>query len=396
MQLDFHYYATYCAAILAGYSHEDSLSAAWSAQFVDCCSETVLKHIGGPVSAATTQLQLELMDSDTDILGLQKITRIWSSFHFLPGDLYAERKKCSKRFLRKYRLICNPNGKLLVDTVELARGQGIQAAGVAMHILADTWAHRYFAGTPSLVINSTNYYFYELIPVGDHFFERPVRFNHNPASADDPETGLYTGTIQQGGENSIMNLGHGRAGHLPDYSYARYRYLPSWGDYQEVIKDNPSDYEHAFRQMVYALKSLRTPGDRFETGHYDEEAVLPWLEQIREIINRRQTDASADWKALAEKISGHEVEDFDAEKYHREYIDTDKEHRDDTYLGRFIIAALSQKSMVTNRIFSSGNMLAGFSVDFQEKGFRGIRDYRRLLKKLQQEDSAGSEKEETK
>ena len=138
MQLDFHYYATYCAAILAGYSHEDSLSAAWSAQFVDCCSETVLKHIGGPVSAATTQLQLELMDSDTDILGLQKITRIWSSFHFLPGDLYAERKKCSKRFLRKYRLICNPNGKLLVDTVELARGQGIQAAGVAMHILADT------------------------------------------------------------------------------------------------------------------------------------------------------------------------------------------------------------------------------------------------------------------
>ena len=36
MQLDFHYYATYCAAFLAGCSHEDSLSIARSAQFDPC------------------------------------------------------------------------------------------------------------------------------------------------------------------------------------------------------------------------------------------------------------------------------------------------------------------------------------------------------------------------
>ena len=40
---------------------------------------------------------------------------------------------------------------------------------------------------------------------------------------------------------------------------------------------------------------------------------------------------------------------------------------------------MAQKSMVTNKIFTSGNLLAGFSVDFLEKGFRGIRDYRALL-----------------
>lgn len=39
----------------------------------------------------------------------------------------------------------------------------------------------------------------------------------------------------------------------------------------------------------------------------------------------------------------------------------------------------NHKSMVTNAIFRSGNLLAGFSVDFSEKGFRGIRDYRHLL-----------------
>lgn len=40
MQLDFHYYATYCAAFLAGYSHEESLSICTAAQFVDCCTKT--------------------------------------------------------------------------------------------------------------------------------------------------------------------------------------------------------------------------------------------------------------------------------------------------------------------------------------------------------------------
>ena len=41
---------------------------------------------------------------------------------------------------------------------------------------------------------------------------------------------------------------------------------------------------------------------------------------------------------------------------------------------------MAQKSMVTNRIFTSGSLLAGFSVDFRKKGFRGMRDYAALLR----------------
>ena len=85
---------------------------------------------------------MEMMDANTDPVGLQMITRIWASFHFLPYDL---------------------------------------------------------------------------------------------------EKGLFTNTISQFDETSVMNLGHGRAGHLPDYSFMRYKYLPAWGDYEECIKDNPSD-----------------------------------------------------------------------------------------------------------------------------------------------------------
>ena len=157
MQEDFHYYATYCAAFLAGYDHGESLKIAYSAQFVDLCTRTLLAKIKGPLSAATTQMQLELMDARTDPVGLQDITRIWSAFLFLPRDLYAGKQKCSKGYLDKYRLICGPNGDLVVKTVELAKGKPLEVVGIAMHVLADTWAHANFAGTPSLVINNTNY-----------------------------------------------------------------------------------------------------------------------------------------------------------------------------------------------------------------------------------------------
>lgn len=126
MQKDFHYYATYCAAYIAGYSHSDSLAIAYSAQFVDCCSVTLLQKIGAPSHAATTQLQLEMMNAPTDIIGRMDITRIWASFHFLPGDLYAKpEKRCSRSYLNKYRMICQPDGALLVDTVNLARGKSV-------------------------------------------------------------------------------------------------------------------------------------------------------------------------------------------------------------------------------------------------------------------------------
>ena len=380
MQLDFHYYATYCAAIIAGYTHDESLQIAYSDQFTDCCSRSLLQKLNGPLNAATTQLQLELMDARTDPAGLQDITRIWASFHFLPGDLDAKPEMyCSKRYLNKYRLICNTNSALLKDTVELARGRSKQAAGIAMHILSDTWAHRYFAGTPTLAINNVNYYFYELVPEGDDFREVQIKFNHDPRGVDDPEKSVYTSSLYQGDENSIMNLGHGRAGHFPDYGYARYKYLPAWGGYKEILKDNPSDYYHAFCQMTFALRCLKT-GEAFETGVYDFDAVKPWEDDIRSLLGKRQTDASADWKALAEKLSGCEVEDFDMDKYQNEYTAADEESRDSTFLGRFIIAALAQKSMVTNRIFTSGNPIAGASVDFAKSGFSGIKDFQKLLK----------------
>lgn len=379
MQKDFHYYATYCAAYMAGYSHEESLEIAYSAQFVDCCSRTLLAKLRGPLAAATTQLQLELMDARTDMIGLQDITRIWASFHFLPYDLSAEKKRSSFKYKNKFRLICKPNGALVKDTVELAKGNSLQAVGIAMHILADTWAHSNFAGTPSLAINNTDYYFYEIIQKDGEKIEKPVVFKHNPSALDDLEKGIYINSLYQGKENSIMNLGHGRAGHLPDYSFIRYKYLPAWGNYEELIKDNPSDYYHAFCQMIYAMKYLRKQEEEFILNRYDFAAAEPWEEEIRAIIEKRQLDAEQDWKNFGEKLSGLSIPDFELEKYEEEYLSMPKTEKEKSFLGRFFLASMAQKSMVTNKIFKSGSLLAGFSVDYMEKGFKGMKDFMLLV-----------------
>ncbi|MCR5558572.1 MAG: hypothetical protein K6F75_13565 [Butyrivibrio sp.] len=360
MQKDFHYYATYCAAYIAGFSHDECLEIAYSAQFVDVCSRTLLKKINAPLQAATTQLQMELMDSRVDIFALHDITRIWTSFHFLPADLYAKKKWRTKVYLNRYRLICGPNGDLLVDTVDLAKGKTTQAIGIAMHVLADTWAHMYFAGTPSLVINNTNFDFFEIIKDEEGFKERKINFKHNVSMKDNIDSAVYVNCIYSNKEISVMNLGHGRAGHIPDYSFIKYRYMPAWNDFKLMIKDNPTDYFKAFAQMVYALKYIRGEYETFEKNTYDFKAIEKYSERIKEILEKRQPDASEDWKKLGEELSGQEIEDFDIEKYQSSYRTVPADMKEKSFIGKFVTAALAHKKMVTSRIIESNNTIAGF------------------------------------
>ena len=382
MNEDFHYYATYCAARLASYDHETALTIASADAFTDKCTRTFLQKVGGPMSAATTQTQMELMEAETNIAGLQDITRIWSSFHFLPRDLYAEPGRGTKRYKRKYRLLCGPNGQLVKETVELVKGKSPEAIGMAMHVLSDTWAHANFAGTPSLVLNDVNYHIYEVLADGT---DRQIVFRHSLSAPDDPEKGLYTASIHQGNENSIMNLGHGRVGHLPDYSYITYRYLPAWGDYDELIKDNPSDYYHAFGQMVEALCYLKGETADFTLETYAEETISPCAEDLRAIFKKRQTDDTEDWKALAGKLFGSELPSFKTSAYEEEYTSADKARKDDTFLGRYFVGALAQKSLVTHHIYASGSKLAGISIDYEASGFKGNRDFRKLVSKKEED-----------
>ena len=138
--------------------------------------------------------------------------------------------------------------------------------------------------------------------------------------------------------------------------------------------------------MVRALRYLHGEIPSFNIGEYDTELVRPWEEEIRSILAKRQPDSCADWRKLGEKLAGTEPELFDLEKYQNEYLSAAEEERDRTFLGAFFLAAMAHKSMVTNRIYRSGNRLAGFSVDYNGKRLRGIRDFRSLLGRQKKQD----------
>ena len=146
--------------------------------------------------------------------------------------------------------------------------KGAPAIGIAMRSRR-YMKHRHFTGTPSLVINNTNWPFLWAVP-GRCYGEperRQVTFSHNPSPHQRMYISfIYVGSVYQSDENSIVNLGKHRniMGHLPDYSYIRYVYLPAWGGYKEIIKDNPHDYECAFARMAcLPMSYLRGEVDAF-------------------------------------------------------------------------------------------------------------------------------------
>lgn len=172
-----------------------------------------------------------------------------------------------------------------------------------------------------------------------------------------------------------MNLGHGRIGHLPDYSYIKYKYMPAWGKYEEIIKDNPSDYLHAFCQMIYALKYLKNSDGNFKLKTYDINAIKNYQKEITTILCKRQLNAKDDWKKFGEKLSGKEIEEFDINKYQIEYKSATPTKKGTTALGKFVLASLRQKTMVTENIYASKNMLAGKSIDSSYSAVRKLKEF---------------------
>ena len=59
------------------------------------------------------------------------------------------------------------------------------------------------------------------------------------------------------------------------------------------------------------------------------------------------------------------------EKYQAEYMDAADSEKNGTFLGKLFAGAMRQKSMVTNRIYKSGSMLAGYSVEPDKKNSGG-------------------------
>lgn len=188
------------------------------------------KLLNRPQSALSRQLIMDAIHCATDNNRLVSILG-----HAAGGSYILEHNRDDN--LRRFRLIL---------------------LGVRAHVIADTWAHQDFSGIGS-VLNT----YWDV--------------NFNPTSWNPNNWGVgrqsidYDDSTTSGWKNAVLSsakkltnpnleavpnatsyLGHGWMGHLPDFSFVKFRYKPCWADptHAAIERDNPTEYKQAWLELV--------------------------------------------------------------------------------------------------------------------------------------------------
>ena len=345
MRIDFHYYGAYVAARLAGYDFTEAQTIAHASQYVDESDLGMLKDPKGqyyikdfaPVPTLLTNPECVRYNyTEWSAANLLQTYRILMPFHFLPGNygrsdvLTHTGPKSDSAILSKWsfteesenhvKLLCLPNSPLVKEMInDLVdhHHNDLHFIGLRLHVLADTWAHMYYAGLPAWYLNNANLTTKELIDADGK--KTPVKLHRlwplvdlfNPEEAT-PDAPYY---------NSYMYLGHGRMGHLPDYPYISYEYQPQWS-HVPIVKDNRVCFLKAFKQLVMAMRCIRNQ-QSFDIDSY-AELQHEVEEVIKTVLHTRETDQCDAWKANIAKILIDGVP-----------LDVPEEHQADKWLAAF-------------------------------------------------------------
>lgn len=349
MDKDFHYYGTFCAARIAGYNNRDASEIAFYAQFVDDCTETFIGRLqhGGYRKIVTCQTNSEMIKKyATSPRAFQKeelweLAGIWCPFHFLPGnegDYSYEgpvKEKHEPGALemepdKAMRLLCLPKTRLFSRTMgNLVRAENppLSQVGMAMHILADAWAHQYFAGIPSWWLNEVEEAVHDA-ETGEriHFLFGGIKYTPTGPRYD-----------------SLPYLGHGRMGSLPDEGHRNYRYLPNWRK-TPLAKDNREEFREAFLFMVQVMQSACGQGNR-ELSPED-------MEKIEEALNLLTTkksfaDHCKDMEGYVRQRYGRDGGELPSEAaYQAKYNSLASGKQKEVSLEAFFEAAAAHRDMV--------------------------------------------------
>lgn len=335
MNKDFHFYGTYVAAKTAGFNNEDAAVIAYAAQYVNDSSNEKIKSDSGffisdfePVPTVQTNLEIFknfTMDMLTERLQNQT-ARVWSCFHFLPGNYTIGSKKnysgeknskasgdswtFDKKAEEQFRLMCLPSSEIVLEMVnditsyQKLKPYFLHVLGLRMHSLADTWAHMYHGGLSAWFMNDA----YDVQELGPDLKPNrsPVLWTNDPFFNDSLAIHKYSCTPRSEFYNSFSYLGHGRMGYFPDYGFKRYSYRPNWSE-SPIIKDNQSDFLLAFRQMVKAMQCVRE-GIPFDNGF----AELPYdvEREVKKVLATVALDQTNAWKHVISTLGYKEPPNY--------------------------------------------------------------------------------------
>jgi hypothetical protein len=168
----------------------------------------------------------------------------------------------------EFILICLPDSPISIEMINnittVHKGQiyELYLTGIRMHVLADSGAHKYFAGTKAWHVNNVDY---DISYITDNGSWKKVPFVYF-RKIKYKETRVPKSPYS----DSIFYLGHGRMGYIPDYPWIKYRYIPKWFEKsteKEVVIDNPETYLKTFIKMVAALKCIKE-GKNFDISSF--------------------------------------------------------------------------------------------------------------------------------
>jgi hypothetical protein len=307
MDVDFHYYATYYASRIAGFSFEDAKVIAYCAQLIDDNAPRALaptlgsenKEITPPDSAkkytfkpiATFQGKPDIALANDD-----HIRTVWTPFHFLPGNFTSSLTDNGRHLVREYtgggepspapgsdfRMLNRPHSHMAIKLINHCRTYNkhseftMHRIGVTMHVFADTWAHQDFAGTSQYLFNDAGAKVEYQNPSAHFTANADVkRWNVHPDNWKPAKmgTGLAGSEMTTPGgphNTSMFYLGHGRMGTYPDIPFLIWKYQPRWSKVP-IVRNNPIQYVDAFVHMVHALKCIKL---KLDTGRDKEYAPI--------------------------------------------------------------------------------------------------------------------------
>jgi len=266
MQIDYHHAVTYVVARCSGFDHADARTVAHAAQYVDDATNDGLIHF-------TNKAMYQRIASAHKMLDYRNMEnlanhRVWIPFHFLPGN---DDKRAGENPDTDFRekIVCRPNSHVAQDMVRACirdrhKPNALHRLGITMHVYADTWAHRGFAGIND-TINLVRGVKDRNCNPDPGFLDRAKNYF---ADLFDARTSEFIG--------GVLPLGHGAALSYPDRPFLKWHYTNGKGEFVE--RDNPKDFIEAANHLCIAMR-------RFQAG--DPDADVPGLS----VADGQQIDA---------------------------------------------------------------------------------------------------------
>lgn len=245
MQIDMHYYGTYCLARAAGIKRDSSHTVAYAAEFVDDnVAHNVDDHEDGSkiFSIPTAHHAGDLSNREPED---QRF--IWVPFHFLPGN---EGSSFTER------LICRKDSTLAQEMVKnhLSNGHkafGLELLGITAHVYADTFAHYDFSGVSSR-FNRVDGSTFELTQ-DEAVVEAALGQSFGAWMS---KHGGLLSNIRSGinaiAESYSGSLGHGAVSNYPDLPFLQWKFTFENGT--TAYHDNPATFLEGAEKMYNMFK----------------------------------------------------------------------------------------------------------------------------------------------